>query len=488
MTLRALARGSLLITLANLVPRAGAFLLLPIYTRFLTTSDFGIVSLASSTALLLAIAYRLGLDAALLRMHGDAEPAERRSLYATLAAISLATAAIVTIMAVLVIPVILDPDAAESLMPVILLTLAMGAVNTFQYVPSVWFRATDQTGRYLVLALGAFATVVTVTIALVVVVRLGALGSLAGQLAGAFVMAVAAIGIVWGQRPWRVSGDLARRALDFGLPLLPHSLGGWLLNVSDRWLMGLLLGLALTDALAAIGVYSLGYQLGYAVGLAAISFNAAWLPFLYRVGNGRRGPLILRESTTLVVGGFVTLAAALAILAPDLIGLIAPIEWSAAADVTAVVAFASAANAAALMFASGIYLARATRVMPLLTLVAAGLNIACNLILIPRIGIMGPAWATLAAYAALATMIAVAATRRHPVRIDVGRLAMVAAVAVATTFASRVTAIGDVLPAFSWHFVLVVVTVATVMLILRAPLDRLRAAMAPAPSSVDGLG
>ena len=203
---------------------------------------------------------------------------------------------------------------------------------------------------------------------LVVIVQLGAVGSLVGQLAGAVVMAASALAILWRQRPWRFSRNLARRALDFGLPLLPHSLAGWLLSVSDRWLLGILLGVAVADALAAVGVYSLGYQLGYAVGLVAISFNAAWLPFLYRVGDGPGGPGILRESTTVAVGGFSALAAAIAILAPDLIGVIAPSEWAPAADVTAVVAFASAANAAGLMFASGIYLARATRVMPLLTL------------------------------------------------------------------------------------------------------------------------
>ncbi len=99
-------------------------------------------------------------------------------------------------------------------------------------------------------------------------------------------MAASAVAILWRQRPWRFSRDFARRALDFGLPLLPHSLAGWLLSVSDRWLLGLLLGVAAADALAAVGVYSLGYQLGYAVSLVAISFNAAWLPFLYRVGDG----------------------------------------------------------------------------------------------------------------------------------------------------------------------------------------------------------
>ena len=334
----------------------------------------------------------------------------------------------------------------------------------------------------------AFAAVVATTVVLVVVVRLGAVGSLAGQLAGAVVMAASALAILWRQRPWGFSRPLARRALDFGLPLLPHSLAGWLLSVSDRWLLGLLLGVAAADALAAVGVYSLGYQLGYAVGLVAISFNAAWLPFIYRVGEGPGGTAILRESTTLAVAGFSALAAAIAILAPDLVGAIAPSEWAPAADVTAVVAFASAANAAGLMFASGIYLARATRVMPLLTLIAAGLNIGSNLLLIPRIGIMGAALATLVAYAGLAAMTAIVAERHHPMRIDTIRLGALAAVTVAATLVSRAVVVGDGWPTFVWHLLVSGASVGMVIVVVRGPLQRLRAALASPAGSTVGLG
>ena len=466
----------------------GAFLLLPVYTRFLSTADFGIVSLAGSAALLLSIAYRLGLDAALLRMHHELGRGDLRMLYSTVAALSLACAAAVTVVGALLAPLLSDPSAAGTLVPVVLLALAIGAVNTFQYVPSVWFRATDQTGRYLLLALAAFSAVVATTVVLVVVVQLGAVGSLAGQLAGAVVMAASALAILWRQRPWRFSRNLARRALDFGLPLLPHSLAGWLLSVSDRWLLGILLGVAVADALAAVGVYSLGYQLGYAVGLVAISFNAAWLPFLYRVGDGPGGPVILRESTTLAVAGFSALAAAIAILAPDLIGVIAPPEWAPAADVTAVIAFASAANAAGLMFASGIYLARATRVMPLLTLIAAGLNIGCNFLLIPRIGIMGAALATLVAYAGLAVMTAIVAERHHPIRIDTVRLGALAAVTITATLVSRAVAVGDGWPTLVWHLLLSGASVGMVAIVALDPLRRLRVALASPASSTVGLG
>lgn len=480
MTLRTLARGSLLVTIANLVPRAGAFLLLPIYARFLTQADFGIVSLAGSAALLLGITYRLGLDAALLRMHFDVEGVDRRHLYVTVAALAFACVIGATAVGV-VVAVIVSGDGSNVPLVVWLLALAIAAANTLQFVPSVWFRATDRTGRYLALAICAFAAVVTVTVVLVVGLRLGAVGSLAGQLAGAAVMAGAATVLLLRLRPWRFRSDLARRSLGFGLPLLPHSVAGWFLNLSDRWLLALLLAGSVAETFAAIGVYSLGYQLGYALGLAAISFNAAWLPFLYRVGRGPHGAEILREATVVVIAGFAWMAATLSVLAPDLIGLIAPATWSAAADVTVVVAFASALNASGLMLASTLYLHRDTRIMPVLTVAAVAVNMTINVILIPTIGMMGAAWATLGSYGTLTILIGLVTRHRYQIGLDAPRLAAAGAIMVVPALLARVIEPAHPYVATSWHVALAVIAAIVVLVLVRDPLQRLRDHVAAIP-------
>lgn len=484
MTVRQLARGSILITLANIAPRAGAFLLLPVYTRFLTTADFGLVSLASSAALLLAMTCRLGLDAAALRMHHELSTVDRRAMYTTVVVMSSLAALSVAALGVVAGLAFVGRDLMAGVATAGALALAIGALNTLQFLPSTWFRATDQTGRYLGVALAAFGAVVVVTLALVVVVPLGAVGSLTGQLAGAVVAAGAAAVILWRQRPWTLRWDLGREALAFGLPLLPHSMAGWVLNVSDRWLLGLLLGVAAVDAIGFIGVYSLGYQLGYAVGLVAISFNAAWLPFLYRLGRSERASAVLRESTTLAVAGFAALAAALAILAPELVAWLAPPAWSQAADVAAVVAMASALNAAGLMVASGIYLDRRTRLVPVLTMAAAAANVGANVILIPLLGIMGAAWATLIAYGVLLVGFGFVVLRRERARVDVLRTAAIGAVAGGVTLVSRNQDVSGLVP----HLMMSAVVVVTIGIIASGAVRRLSVALRIEWGSGAGLG
>lgn len=440
MTLRALARGSVLITLANLVPRLGTFLLLPLYARALTQGEFGIVSLAASGALLGSIALRLGLDAALLRLHHEVDGERRRALYATVVAMSLVTITGVAGSALVIVALGVDDEPTRD---IAMLAIALGALGTFQYLPSVWFRAREEAGKYLALALAAFALVAVTTVLLVVVLRLGAVGSLLGQMAGAILTAVVAATIAWRLWPWRLDRHLGRQALRFGLPLVPHTLAGWVLNVSDRWLLGLMLPIGGAAALAAVGVYSVGYQLGYAIALVATSFSAAWLPFLYRHAGSPALPTLLRDGTTVLIGGFAALAAGVAILAPDLVALVAPPSWAAAADVTRIVALGSALNAAAILLAGGLYVARRTTLLPVLTLAAGAVNVVANLVLIPRAGISGAAWATLAAYGSLAVLTAVLARRAGGTELDLRRLALVTVLAAAGTAVSAGLAVID---------------------------------------------
>ena len=112
---------------------------------------------------------------------------------------------------------------------------------------------------------------------------------LAGQLMGATAVAIIAVAIVAGFGTWSFDvGDL-RPSLRLGLPLLPHALSAWTLRLADRWLIVALIGLPAGQATAQLGVYALGYQLGYVVSIVLTSFNSAWAPYFYRVGSGREG-------------------------------------------------------------------------------------------------------------------------------------------------------------------------------------------------------
>jgi O-antigen/teichoic acid export membrane protein len=442
MKLRALLRGSLLYTLGNFLPRIGAFLLLPLYTVAMAPSEYGVYSLMLSLIGLLAIVYRLGLDGSLLRFHFDVAPARRPALYFS----ATMTTVVVTVTLSIVIAAIAAPFFPRifpgvAFWPYGALALAITATTALQYVPSSLFRALERPERFLAFGLGVFALGTVATVIFLVVFERGAGGALAGQLVGGLGV-VAVTGVILARMPRRrFDRQLMRRALRFGLPLLPHGLAAWSLNFSDRWLIGLTIGLPTLATQAAVGIYSFGYLIGQGVALVAISFNAAWVPFWYARGDGERGPRLLREATTLVMGGLTLLAVGVAAFAPELTRLLATRRWGddalGAIDVAVIVTFASLVYGLYFMLVSTIFLRRRTSALPLITLAAGLTNVAFNLLLIPRLGITGAAWSTLAGYLVLGAATWWYGARSYPIAIDIARLAALGTAAVVAVLAAR---------------------------------------------------
>jgi O-antigen/teichoic acid export membrane protein len=442
-TLRALLRGSLIYTLGSVIPRVGIFLLLPVYTLGMGPGEFGIFSLMLSLAGLLTIFFRLGLDGSLLRFHFDVGPDRVAALYWTTAALT-AVAGIGLGLAgvVLVGPVFGAAFAGISFNPYGLLAIAIGALTAFQYVPTSYFRATEQPERVFWLGLVSFAAGAVVTLWLVLGLHLGAAGGLIGQLVvGAAIVAVAGA-VLLRLRPAAFDPAIARRDLAFGLPLVPHSIAGWVLNLSDRWLIGLFIGLSAAAAQVAVGIYSLGYQIAQLVSLIGVALNTAWMPFFYEHGERPEGPAILREMSSLSVGALAIVTVMAGVLAPEVIAVLAPASWGPdrglAAIVVPLVGFAALIQGLYFMVSSPIFLHRRTTGLPLLTISAGAVNVGLNVLLIPRFGIIGAAWSTIAGYLTMLVLSLWYAGRTYEVRIDWPRMAVLFAVAAAAMSVAHV--------------------------------------------------
>jgi len=473
-TLRALLRGSLIYTLGSVIPRLGIFLLLPVYTLGMGAGEFGVFSLMLSLAGLLTIFFRLGLDGSLLRFHFLMPAGRVAALYWTTAALTAAAGVGLGLGgAVLVAPVFGNAFAGIPFLPYGALAIAIGALTAFQFVPTSYFRATERPELVFWLGVASFGAGAVATLVLVLGLHLGAVGGLIGQVvAGAAILAVAAA-VLLRLRPAVFDGGLARQDLAFGLPLIPHSIAGWVLNLSDRWLIGLFIGLTAAAAQAAVGIYSLGYQIGQLVSLIGVAVNLAWMPFFYEHGERPEGPAILREMSSLSVGALAIVAVLAGVLAPEAIAILAPKSWGPdaglAASVVPLVAFAALIQGLYFMVASPIFLHRRTRTLPLLTIAAGAVNVGLNVVLIPRIGILGAAWSTIAGYLTMLVLSFWYAGRSYPVTLDWGRMAALFAVAAAALLSAHALELQGLIAAGLLHLAIGVGFSLFVLALLRGP-------------------
>ncbi|MEO6205200.1 MAG: oligosaccharide flippase family protein [Mycobacteriales bacterium] len=194
----------------------------------------------------------------------------------------------------------------------------------------------------------------------------------------------------------------ARRAFAFGLPLIPATLGTFILTAADRLVVQDVLGQA------AVARYQIAYNVGAMPILLLGVLNSTWLPRLFAVHEDATRSAVLAASRD----------ALYRLLGPVLIGLSwgAPIVlrvWAPPSYrpddlllVTVLVILSAVPYAAGLGISRTMLSAGRSRAVAAMTLVAAGINLGLNVALVPRWGIEGAAVATLIAYGALQLLLA----------------------------------------------------------------------------------
>jgi O-antigen/teichoic acid export membrane protein len=218
----------------------------------------------------------------------------------------------------------------------------------------------------------------------------------------------------------------------FGLPLVPSALALWAINFIDR------LFIAHYKGQTEVGVYSVAVRISSAIVFLMIAFRTAWPAFAYSIEDDREARRTYSFVLTYLVVICSWVALALGALAPWLVDVLAPKpEFRRAAEAVAPLAFAATAYAAYTVIAIGSGRARRTQLNWVVSGVAAAINIALNVILIPPYGMIGAAISTLASYVALFGGMYLYAQHVYPVDYQRRRVLTATAAAAALTIAAR---------------------------------------------------
>jgi O-antigen/teichoic acid export membrane protein len=177
--------------------------------------------------------------------------------------------------------------------------------------------------------------------------------------------------------------------LRFGVPLIPHTLGAYFISAADRLLLTDMIGVG------EAGIYTVGLQLTMLLGFLTDSFNKAWVPWFYeniRGGDGHTKRKIVRYTYGYGLTLF-TLAFLFAWVAPAMLRVLVPGEYTGSTPYIWWLALAQAFTGMYMMFANYIFMAEKTYLLSVTTLFAAFLNIGMTYFLIHFRGALGAAQA-----------------------------------------------------------------------------------------------
>lgn len=184
-------------------------------------------------------------------------------------------------------------------------------------------------------------------------------------------------------------------ALTFALPLVPHYLSNIVLNQSDRIMIGRMVG----NAEAA--KYSIAYMIASMVLMIITAINSSFIPLTFQnLKSGNLKPV--RSGASLLFIGIALLCLAAMGLAPEVLAIFAAPSYSDAVGVVPTVSASVFFIFIFTLFSNVEYYYKKTQWIGLATLLAAGLNVLLNWILIPKFGYMVAGVTTLISYIFLA--------------------------------------------------------------------------------------
>jgi O-antigen/teichoic acid export membrane protein len=438
--LKALSKETVVYGLSTVIGRFLNFLLVPFYVNVLrSTAEYGIATSLYTYIGFLNVIYPLGLEAAFFRYGARGEgqpynPEQERDLFSSPFFLIFLVSAVLSVLVYLLAPWIVWPvfrDPVTDITPMVpeltrILRYGAGILffDALSVLPFAVLRLEHQAKRFAGIRLLGIVVTLILNIVFVMKFRWGVGGIFLANLIASILIFALLLPTILPRLIARLDKAVLTRMIPFGLTNVPAYLASMMVQVIDRPIVQAYLGLGV------LGVYQANYRMGFTMMIFVSLFEYAWRPFFMRqsLKDDAQARLLFARVFTyfmgIALGAFVLLSWALPTIVstpfhghrvfkePYLVGL----------PIVPVVLLAYVFQGMYTNFIAGIYIKERNRALPFITGAGALVNVAANLFLIPRIGIMGAAIATLLAYIVMAIAIYRVAQKAYPIPYEWGKV------------------------------------------------------------------
>lgn len=396
-----LGGNALVYGVGQVLSRFISFLLLPLFTRELTPTDYGVTAILGLLTMFASTVFALGFGTSLGVVYFDGESRERRPQTIWTAVMVLAASAV----ALLLVGVIASGALASALFEsspgydlpgLIGLAVAATAVGIVVQPFLLYLQFEGRARMFLAVTVSTTLASTTLAVVAVVGLQLGVPGLLAANLIGQCTTLVIAALPALRELPIRIRPAIARDLLRLGLPIIPAFGFLFVMQQANKYL------LQLDAGLDVVGIYTIGFNLGLFMTIVVGGFTTAWYPFflsyMTRPEEGRR--IFGRVMTYYVIGfGIVDIAFFASARA-----VVSHMTQPAFHDASLAVGFSAAAQYLVGIFSIalvGMYFAKEVKYLALVQGAAALVSVVSAVVLIRLFGILGAAASLLIGHLAM---------------------------------------------------------------------------------------
>ena len=391
--LKAVLRDSIIYSLASVLSRGLAIILLPIYTNVLSTNEFGAYDIIITLGIFVNIVVSLEISQGLGRYWSDVSPdkQQRRSLASTSLWFCVfmysSFATICLIAAPQLSKFIFSTGNYKS---AIQLGSIFIALNGIYYLLLNQFRWELQTKAY-VLASSVYAlSILLFSILFCLWFDFALIGVVLAQLLAAFISCILSLWLLRRTFGWVFNLDQLCLMLRFSIPLVPAGLAILISLYANRFALNYFGNL---EDVAHFGVAS---RISGIMMLLIMGIQMALTPLVYKNYRNPETPSNISQLFSWFTAVALIGSLFLFLFANEILSLFATSQFVAGAPLVGVLA-PSLLLSQMYIFAPGMAIAKRTDLQLLVTLLSALVSVLCNWLLVPKMGVWGAAFSTLSA-------------------------------------------------------------------------------------------
>lgn len=370
--------------------------LLPVYTRFLTRVDYGVLEMVDLIRGMVLIFIVSGFVPAMARFfHNSQDENEQKEVISTAIWFGLFSSIVwVSIGRFFHRPLGAFLLGTSEMSHYIDLGFIWLLLESLFNISSNYFNIIRRSQTFVFYSTAKLVINIVLNLWFIVGLEMGAAGMLMGNIFALSIICPLVILHCFHDNGRRLNGRLMWEMLLFGLPFIPALVSASLMHSADRYL------LRTYEALAVVGIYGIGYRFPFMLNsLLNACFSRVWnSSMMYEVAKHPAAKYEYARIATYYTTLFCLAQYALAILSPMVIRVLAAPEYFEAHRVVQIVCLGMCFYCLHPFFAIGAYIKKRTRLLPYAYIVATAVNILLNMALIPRIGYFGSAWASVATY------------------------------------------------------------------------------------------
>lgn len=380
-------------TVGKMLPSLITFILLPLYTNYLSPEEYGIISSMAILQAIVTFFLTLTLERSIYRLYFDYEDKDKKTFLSTIFILIF----VISIFNTLLLTTIFRSSLQKLFVsipffPYYFYSILISFFNGIMQMLNIYYQVEEEPEKFVFLTVSRSILDIILRVIFIVVLLEGAIGQIYATLIvnGIFaiyyiIKSISIFGV-------RFDRTIIRSIFSYSLPILPTLLAGWVINLSDRVFIERYL------TLSDVGIYSLGYKLGQIVFIIASGFQVAYNPIFNRVATNKspsEANNILGNYNTFFMLGLAIIAFFLSLFSKEIVVLMANAEYYDSYVIIPIVSYGYLFNAFTFICNLPIYFSKKSTIPMWINIIGAILNVILNIALVKIIGSLGAAIATL---------------------------------------------------------------------------------------------